>query len=102
MIVGRPIFYNGTVILLEKGTMLTQTYIGKLEELGISEIYIEDDISKDIVVSDIIKDETRREAISFVRNAMESYGATTNIYSKEVMRIVNKIIDDIYPMKMLL
>jgi HD-GYP domain-containing protein (c-di-GMP phosphodiesterase class II) len=95
MIVGRPIFYNGTVILLEKGTMLTQTYIGKLEELGISEIYIEDDISKDIVVSDIIKDETRREAISFVRNAMESYGATTNIYSKEVMRIVNKIIDDI-------
>ncbi len=49
-------------ILLAKGVKLTETYIERLLEKGISYVYIEDDLSKDIIITDVIKEETRIQA----------------------------------------
>lgn len=95
MTLGKAIFYNGTVILLEMGTELTFSYIERLESMGITEIYIEDDISKDVVLCDVVKEETRLEAIEFVKNIMNTISTEKLSYSMEVFAVVNKILDDI-------
>lgn len=92
MILGKAIYFKGSTILLEAGAELTLSYITKLKKLGISEIYIEDDISKDIAVRDVINEETRLEAIEAVKNIMESYSFPDAPYSAEVIAIVDNII----------
>ncbi|HEY5583748.1 MAG TPA: HD-GYP domain-containing protein [Ruminiclostridium sp.] len=95
MILGKAIFHNGTVILLEIGTELTLSYVDRLRDLGITEIYIEDDISKDVVIHDVVKDETRLEAIEFIKNTMNAYISGEMPYSIEAIAVVNKIVNDI-------
>lgn len=95
MIVGKAIFYNGTTILLEAGVRLTVSYINRLKNLGITEIYIEDDISKDIVIDDVIDEKTRVEAIDLVKSAMDAYCLGNKINSTKIIKVVNKIVNEI-------
>jgi HD-GYP domain-containing protein (c-di-GMP phosphodiesterase class II) len=95
MILGKAILFNGATILLEAGVELTVSYINRLVNLGITEIYIEDDISSDIVVRDVVEEKTRLDAIEFIKNTMNTYCSGDILYSKDVMVVVNKIIDDI-------
>lgn len=95
MILGRTIFYNGATILLETGAILTASYLDRLKELGITEIYVEDNISDDLIINDVVKEETRLEAIEFVKNTMDSYSPLILIDSNEIIAVVHKILDDI-------
>ncbi len=95
MIVGRAIIYNDTTILLEAGARLTASYINRLIGLGITEIYIEDDISKDIVIRDVIEEQTRIEAFKIVKSTMDAYYCGDKLNSDKVIEVVNKIVNDI-------
>jgi len=95
MILGKAIIFNGTTTLLEVGTELTVSYINRLNKLGITDIYIEDDISKDIVIHDVVEEKTRLEAIEFIKDTMNAYFSGDMLYSIEAMEIVNDIIKDI-------
>lgn len=94
MILGRAIF-NGSLNLLQEGVVLTQTYINRLEELGISEIYIEDEFSENIAVTDVVKEETRRQTIEFIKESMENFSSMEFINSAEAIALVNRIMDEI-------
>lgn len=95
MILGKAIFYNGTAILLEAGAILTVSYLDRLKELGITEIYVEDDISSGLTIHDVVKEETRLEAIEFVKNTMDNYSPLNMLDSEEIIAVVHKILDDI-------
>lgn len=95
MIVGKAIIYNDTTIMLEAGARLTASYINRLIGLGITEIYIEDDISNDIVIRDIIEEQTRIEAIKIVKSTMDAYYYGDKLNSDKVIEVVNKIVNDI-------
>lgn len=94
MILGKAIFNDNTV-LLEAGTILTKSYIKRLQDMGITDIYIEDDISKGLVVRDVVSEATRQEAIAFVKKSMDNFASIELISSKEVIEIVSKILDEI-------
>lgn len=95
MILGKTILYNGSVILLESGAELTSSYIERLERLGITEIYIEDEYSEDVIIEDVVRDNTRIETVEFVKNIMNSYNSGQMFNSQEVIEVVEKILDDI-------
>lgn len=95
MIVGKAILHNETKILLEAGACLTTSYINRLINLGITEIYIEDEISKDIKISDVIAEETRIEAINIVKNTMDAYYHGNKLNSAKIFAIVNNIVNEI-------
>lgn len=59
-VLGRTIFSHNGRSLLGKGITLTQPYIDRLKELGISIVYVDDDETKDIVIEDVISEENRR------------------------------------------
>ncbi len=94
MVLGKAIFNDNTV-LLEAGALLSKTYIERLRDMGFTEIYIEDDISNDLVVHDVVNEATRQEAIYFIKKTMENYSSMELINSAEAIEIVNKILDEI-------
>lgn len=94
MILGKAIF-NDNLILLEAGALLTNSYIERLKDLGITEVYIDDDISGGVVIPDVVKEETRREAIRFIKESMENYTSMQLLNSVEAIEIVNKILEEI-------
>jgi HD-GYP domain-containing protein (c-di-GMP phosphodiesterase class II) len=95
MILGKAIYYSSSAVLLEAGAELTESYINRLKLLGISEVYIKDEISQDIIINDVVNEQTRLEAIDFIRNTMYSYSSGNSLYNLEVLEIVEKIIDEI-------
>lgn len=51
---------------------LTSRYIDRLIDLGIDTVFIEDKMTEDIIPEDIIRDETRKEAVETVYKTMTS------------------------------
>ncbi|OAJ72318.1 histidine kinase [Brevibacillus sp. SKDU10] len=73
MKLARSIYNSNGTILVGNGVTLTQRMIARLAEMNIHSIYIEDDDTADILIDDIISDETRREAMGFIHKSFETF-----------------------------
>lgn len=82
-------------VLLASGIILKDVYLERLRENGIEELYIEDEISRGIIVKDILHEETRQEAGIIVRTLMNDYAFTNLINVDRVKEIVEKIIEEL-------
>lgn len=70
MKVGRDVFLSKGEALLKAGVSLTPGYIKKLASLGIPFIYVDDGLLTDVVVEDVIAQETRVAAVRQVKNIL--------------------------------
>jgi len=95
MVLARTLHSNDGNTLLNSGIILKNSYIMKFKDLGIRELYVEDEISHDIVLNDIISEETRFEARINIKNAMDSirYGSSLDVMP--VRNSVCKMIDEL-------
>lgn len=86
-------------VLLAKGVVLTQTYIDGLIQKGVSSVYIEDEISQDIYISDVVLEETRREAVKNVKHILNNvYARLINkggLNIKDIKATITEIIDQL-------
>ncbi len=82
-------------VLLAAGVVMRQAYINKLRDNGVFELYIEDEISKDIFSRDIIREQTRMEARAIVKEAMDNYVFSKSINLDRVRSTVNAIISQL-------
>ncbi len=55
-ILAKDIYSSGGIILISEGTILKPEYIQKLLELKITDVFVEDEISRDIQVQDITEE----------------------------------------------
>lgn len=99
MVLAKTIYGNDGNILLNAGIVLKKSYISKFKELGIGEIYVDDEISRDIVLNDIISDETRFEARIIIKNAMDSIRYGNSLDVKPIRNSVGKMIDELLNVK---
>ena len=99
MELGKTIYSNGGLILLTQGVILKQSYIDRLKLCDISEIYILDDLSRDIEIKDVISERTRIEAKEIVKSAMESYKKRTKFNADGAKLIVDRMIDELLSTK---
>lgn len=95
MKLARPIISPEGRILLSDGVVLRESFIDRLKDIGVSEVYVEDEVSKDIYVQDVISDQTRIEARALVKKVMEDVAAGDSINFSAVSNTVNKIIDEL-------
>ena len=68
MVLAKSIRGNNHQILLAKGTALKPSYISNVEKLNCTGLYIDDEFSKEIEISDIISDELRVAAVQDMKN----------------------------------
>jgi HD-GYP domain-containing protein (c-di-GMP phosphodiesterase class II) len=91
----RTIFNSDGGVLLTKGVELKELYVEKLRNHGVSEVYLEDDISVGVRVKDVIHDQTRNEAVALAKNTMTNYNFSASFDVENVKIMVNNIIDEL-------
>lgn len=70
----KPIYNDQGSILLSENFRLTNVYLKKLKELGFLGLYIEDEISKDIVIEEVISDKLRIDTVARLKSIVENTG----------------------------
>ncbi len=91
----RTIFNSDGGVLLSKGIEIKESFIDKLKSHGITEIYLEDELSENVVVDDIVRETTRNEAVVLVKSMMNNYLFSSSVDVGAVKAMVNKIIDEL-------
>lgn len=94
-ILGYPIFRKDGAILLNTGVRLTKEYIEQLKALGVTHIYIQDEISKDIEILDPISIQTRMEALKVIEDNYYRSCKGLPLDAKAIKKVVNDIVEEI-------
>lgn len=96
----KPIYSSDGRILLEENVYLTIGLISKLRELGITTIYIKDELLEqldlEIEEEEVITDETKREAVATLASGFQYIQAGESEFRlKAVSNVAGSIIDDV-------
>lgn len=91
----RTIFNSEGGVLLTKGIIMNESYIYRLRQYGVSEIYIDDWMSSGINVSDVVEETTRNDSVALVKRTMLNYSFSDSLDVEAVKSTVNKIIDEL-------
>lgn len=93
MVVAKPVWGKNDELLINRGAVLFPSYIRRLKQLGYMGIYIEDELSKDITVPDIIDDSLRLEALKALKNTYRDIEEGYCI-NPDVLEDLNAIVND--------
>jgi len=69
-VIAKSVFQENGNVLLGHGVELTARYIERLVRLGIDTLYVQDKHTDDIIPEDVIRDETRKDAVDTVYKTM--------------------------------
>lgn len=99
MCVGRTIYQNSELPYLLEGTKLTDVYIDYLRYSKFAGLYIDDDLSKDIEIVNVINDDLRNEAIKSVKKLFviekKNSGVSALAKAAEIRAKIDSIIDEL-------
>mgnify|MGYP000973819811 CR=1 FL=1 len=68
MKLGDPLYNDRGDLMLSKGQILTDEYISAIHRLQYNGIYIDDDLSKDLEIINVINDKVRSQTIKTIKN----------------------------------
>lgn len=92
----RTIYDADGNVLLAQGVILKKHMINKLLKYGITEVFVEDETSKGIQISDPVSYNTRVEVKQKIKSALAKYNASGIFDYDEVQEIVSTILGDIF------
>ncbi|WMC91089.1 HD-GYP domain-containing protein [Kineothrix sp. MB12-C1] len=92
-VLSRAVLTSNYRILLAEGTILRKEYIEKLNELGVSEVYIRDQINTEEVV--LLKNKMEIDFKDKVRTVMEKHTYTDSKELVELSKVADNIINNI-------
>ncbi|MGE5396122.1 MAG: HD-GYP domain-containing protein [Chitinophagales bacterium] len=95
MIVARTIYSSEGRVLLTAGMELSEKYIKRLFELGLSSIYIKDEIFDSAEIVDVISEETRLETTIMVKNSFQALEYKQRMNIRAVKDTVEHLIDEL-------
>lgn len=94
-ILARGIYATNGRVLLNAGVQLTPSLISKLRQIGVTQLYIEDDRFKDVVLNDVISEETRRAALKNVAELIHVVQNGKDFVMKNMQTAVENIVSEI-------
>jgi HD-GYP domain len=95
MQVARNIYSADGQILLAEGVSLTANYINRLQELGIMSLYITDQLIGKVEVDDLVRIQTRIEAMKAVKEVMRNIRDGRSVSGEKVYRVISEVLDEI-------
>ncbi|MBJ6362159.1 HD-GYP domain-containing protein [Paenibacillus sp. GCM10012307] len=103
MRLGKRIISEEGIILLGEHMELTEKLIFRLRQSGINFVYIEDSLTSDIVVPELISDETRIRALDKIRTTFKDMmnapklrsGVTYPYIAKQFKQVMTMVMDEI-------
>lgn len=98
MVLGKTLYGTGNRILLSQYSILKEEYISRLQHIGIQGLYIQDDFSSEVEISDIITPQLKNKAVNQIKAMFidESDDHKEN-YKKsiELQEIMSEIVEQI-------
>ena len=94
-LLAKDIYSAGGVVLISEGTILKKEYIEKLLELKITDVFVEDEISKEIRVQDITEEKIREQCSEKLEETMERFSYASGNELKELYRVVTEIMEGV-------
>lgn len=91
----RTIYNSDGGVLLTKGIELKESYIDRLKNHGVSEVYLDDELSANLNIEDVVRDQTRNDAVVLMKKMMNNYHFSTSLDVEDVKKMVNKIVDEL-------
>ena len=87
--------YHYNQLLLTAGINNISRFSGSLQKLGITSIYVEDEISKDIEITDAISDVTRLKCKDALQNAINCFRKQGSFDMCSISESTSSLIDEI-------
>ncbi|MFC4767372.1 HD-GYP domain-containing protein [Effusibacillus consociatus] len=95
MVLARSIYTSDGLALLNKGVQLTVGMLSTLRRLGVTAIYIQDERFAEVVMEEIVSEQTRREALASLSTTVQCIQAGKHISSKTISETTSNLIDEI-------
>lgn len=90
-----PIYSASGRVILNAGSIITESYIDKLKKMGIYSVYIDDDKFNDIELAEAISINTRGQANSAFKEAYENFHSNKTINEYKILDAIKMVVDDI-------
>ncbi|MGC7871444.1 HD-GYP domain-containing protein [Desulfosporosinus sp. SYSU MS00001] len=97
-VLAKEIYTSYGKILLGKGVVLKKPYIDRLKDMGIYSIYIEDELTNDVIIEDVISDQHRFDALKAIESSCKTIQSDKNKDKDKEIDIkesVSNIVQDI-------
>lgn len=91
MILGKPIYDSQGNVLLGSGLPLTDLYLERLAEMGISRVFIQEDLSEQLDVREVLPDLLRARTVVGFRKAFGAKG----VHLPSANRLVDELVSEI-------
>jgi HD-GYP domain-containing protein (c-di-GMP phosphodiesterase class II) len=98
MVLSNSLWGNNGELILSRDVTLTEDYIKRIKKLNYNGIYIEDDLSKDLYISNIIDDRVRAQSVKCIKEVFirsELNGDLPEDQLQQVEDQVTSIVDEI-------
>ena len=94
-ILAKDIYSAGGVVLISEGTILKKEYVEKLLELKVTDVFVEDEISKEIQVQDITEEKIREKCSEKLEETLERFSYTSGNELRELSKVVTEIMESV-------
>jgi len=98
-ILGKQLYNEAGIVLLNAGVKLTHFLIEKIKEIGVEIVYIDDEISNDIVIEETLSEKTKQECKHAIKAIVDKYCRDGKTDNSGIMKSVDSVIYDIYSNK---
>ncbi|QJD84807.1 HD-GYP domain-containing protein [Cohnella herbarum] len=92
---GKTIFSSNGTVLLSTGVQLTVYMISTLKRIGVTTIYIDDPMFRDITKEELLSEDTKRAVIHQMSEMFETLRSGKTFSSKAIGQTVDDLLDDV-------
>jgi HD-GYP domain-containing protein (c-di-GMP phosphodiesterase class II) len=95
MKLAKPLYSADGKILLNAGLEMKDRYLERLRSLEVTYVYIEDELTADVDVPDVVSEKARVEAVSSAKQVMEQVKVGHKVDASEAKRVANMLVDEL-------
>lgn len=94
-ILARDVYSTSGVVLISEGTILKKEYVEKLLELKITDVFVEDEISRDIHVQDITEEKISEQCTEKLKDTLERFSYAGEEELKELTGVATEVMEGV-------
>lgn len=94
-ILGKSIFSANGQVLLAEGVQLTVYMISTMKRLGVTAVYIKDADFDDVVIEDVVSDETKRQVMKQMSTTFEAIRSGKSFQTKQMSVSINTLLEEV-------
>lgn len=94
-ILAKDVYGTSGVVLISEGTILKKEYVDKLLELKITDVFVEDEISRDIHVQDITEEKISEQCTEKLKDTLERFSYATGEELRELSKVATEVMEGV-------